>query len=195
MLLWLGLVEQVRAGWRDDAGIRLVVWIADVGNRDAGQTRTKCDINLTEQVTAQTVVEAAAAAEGLAPVVFSAVHVPSRRRQDIERNRADFLADYDALAAALPKDSVFAPTILSSDDAVETRVQVFAALDEILTAVSGAEACAEGNPSCEDGIVTSSAPSTQDDGDLFALAVGRALAERLGLILGQIPKQLWETAN
>jgi len=175
-------VEPLRAGWRDDAGIRLVIWIADVGNRDEGETLTKCGINLGEQVTAQTVVQAAAAAEGLAPVVFSAVHVPSRRNQDIEPNRTDFLADYDALAAALPKDSVFAPTILSSDDAGEARVQIFSALDEILTAVSGAEACAEGDPSCVVVTAPSTAPSTQDNGDLFALAVGRALAERLGLI-------------
>lgn len=175
-------VDPMRAGWREDAGIRLVIWIADVGNRDAGQSRTKGGIDLTERVTAQSVAQAAAAAKGLAPLIFSAVHVPSRQNSDIEPNRKDFLSDYDALANALPPNSVFAPTILRSDDAVEARGQIFSALDAILTAVSGAEACAAGNPSCEGETVASSAPSTQTNGDLFALAVGRALAEKLGLV-------------
>lgn len=175
-------VDPVRAGWREDAGIRLVIWIADVGNRNAGQTVTKGDITLTERVTAQTVAQAAAAAEGLAPLVFSAVHVPSRQLTDIEPNREDFLADFSALAAALPPNSVFAPTILRSDDVAEARGQIFSALDAILTAVASAEACAAGDLSCEGSASASLAPSTQSDDDLFALAVGRALAERLGLV-------------
>lgn len=175
-------VDPLRAAWREDAGIRLVIWIADVGNRDAGQTRTRGGINLTERVTVQTVAQAVAAAEGLAPLIFSAVHVPSLRDQDIEPNRKDFLADYDALASALPPDSVFGATILRSDDAAEARGQIYSALDAILTAVQAAEACAADRSSCEGGAAASSATSTVNEGDLFALAVGRALAGRLGLV-------------
>jgi len=181
-------VDPSQTAWRPDAGIRLVIWIADVGNRDLGTTQTDGGFSLNETVGVQTVAAAAAAApqQGPSNIIFSAVHVPSRDADDIAPNRADFLGDYEALANALPPQSVFAPMVLQSASEAEARSQIFNALDQILTAVAEAERCADGDPDCAAHMPPAAARGAGGaDGsqtDLFALSVGRGLAEQLGLV-------------
>lgn len=92
-----GMSPQVME-WSPNAGVRLIVWIADIGNRDPGTHKTKHPKGkVTERITAQDVEAAArrmSEADGV-QTVFAAIHVPGRGGANA---RADFKRDYLAFA-------------------------------------------------------------------------------------------------
>jgi hypothetical protein len=116
------------ANWRADAAQRLVVWIADHGNRPPGTYHTRGGYTLVEDKTAQNVIDAihrvdermkAAATSGQATKTrFVALQVKGGSRAATQAEFAKFVADAHAISAALGEnvfETIPAPATVAGD--------------------------------------------------------------------------------
>jgi hypothetical protein len=103
-----------QANWRPDAAQRLVIWIADHGNRAPGTYRTNGGYTLVEDKTAQNVINAiravdarmkSASANGQGTKTrFVALQVKGGSRASHQQEFIKFVTDAKAISAALGED-------------------------------------------------------------------------------------------
>ena len=174
-------IEPSSARWRRDAGIRLVIWIGDVGNRNVGQHSTRGG-GLNETVGIEEVAAALtqASATGLTQIRLAAINVPSKEARFQENNRRDFTEDYEALRNAL-EGSDFDLKIVQSSATGDAREKVAIALDEILTTVRSGELAASGDIDCATNPSLCESNGTAQN-EFLPMQIGLEVAKELGLI-------------
>jgi len=121
--------------WSAEAGIRFVIWIGDVGNRDPGQHTTRGG-GVNETVDADSI---AAAVKGVTQdsdsnVIFAAINVPGNSNAEL---RQDFRDDYTRIIAAT--GSQLPVQVVNKSNAGETKQQVTQAFDALRTIISSAD--------------------------------------------------------
>ena len=128
-------LESDTLSWSADAGIRFVIWIGDVGNRDLGQQTTRGG-GVNETVDADSIADAVRrVTQGSdSNVVFAAINVPGNSDA---RLRQDFRDDYAKIIAATGDQ--LPVQVLNRSNANETKQQVTQAFDELRTIISSAD--------------------------------------------------------
>ncbi len=179
-------IEPGYLDWSPDAGIRLVIWIGDIGNRDPGDHKARGRFpTVTEAVDAGTVADTVLTAvpEGSGTaIVMAAINVPGRGGAAA---KDDFLKDYAAVTGILEaegKAQLPALTVSASgaDAAAVAETRVREALEDLVNIIRTGEARVSDiwNAGGTDAAIAEAGP----EADLPAFRVGVRVAEELGLL-------------
>lgn len=158
--------------WSQDSRLKVIVWIADIGNREAGKSNTLSEQFpiIDEKVTVDTIVDAVKALNQTqdSSVVFAGIHVPGEGKND---GLNSFRRDYNALAAKLGRDLI--PLQIVQDTGAEgsTKDAIIAAFVVLRTAV---------NSMIGEGPKLALLPSNQ--AELPAFRIARQVLEERGLL-------------
>lgn len=175
-------IEPGYLDWSPEAGLRIVIWIGDIGNRDRGEQATRGPGGtLTEAMDARAVADAVMAAlppEARAAILLGAINVPGRGG---DAAREDFLRDYAEVsgilgAEYLPQLPALSVTTSGSDAAEVTETRVREALEDLVDIVRTTEFIAA------EGDVGAAAEAAGEDAGLPTFRISGAVAERLGLL-------------
>lgn len=175
-------IEPGYLDWSDEAGIRLVVWIGDIGNREPGEHTTRgATPKLTEAMDALALADAVMTSvpdDRRSVIILGAINVPGRGGDEA---RDDFLRDYAEVADILadeylPQLPALSVTTSGSDAERVAQSRIREALEDLVDIVRTTEfIVAEGD-------LGAAAEAAGTEAGLPTFEISGAVAERLGLL-------------